>query len=210
MGFKTEQEAFWNGEFGDEYVERNKGQDLLSSYVGMWAKIINRIEKCESVLEFGSNIGLNLKAIKRLKPNMKCNAIEINHKAATILRNDEDFKDGSLNVNEGSILEYEGSEKVDMTLICGVLIHINPDELNTVYEKLYNNSNRYILINEYYNPSPVEIMYRGHEGKLFKRDFAGEFMDKYPDVRLVDYGFVYHRDNNFPGDDATWFLMEKK
>lgn len=35
-------------------------------------------------------------------------------------------------------------------------------------------------------------------------------MDRYPDLELVDYGFIYHRDNVFPGDDITWFLMEKK
>jgi hypothetical protein len=44
----------------------------------------------------------------------------------------------------------------------------------------------------------------------FKRDFAGEIMDRFPDLRLVDYGFVYHRDPQFPQDDFTWFLMEKR
>jgi spore coat polysaccharide biosynthesis protein SpsF len=53
------------------------------------------------------------------------------------------------------------------------------------------------------------INYRGHKDRLFKRDFAGELMDKYPDLKLVDYGFVWRRDNNFPQDDGTWFLLEK-
>lgn len=35
-------------------------------------------------------------------------------------------------------------------------------------------------------------------------------MDRHPNVELLDYGFVYHRDNHFPGDDANWFLMETK
>ena len=34
-------------------------------------------------------------------------------------------------------------------------------------------------------------------------------MDKYSNVNLVNYGFKYHRDNNFPQDDLTWFLLEK-
>ncbi len=34
-------------------------------------------------------------------------------------------------------------------------------------------------------------------------------LDKFPDLVLIDYGFVYHRDSYFPGDDLTWFLMEK-
>ena len=82
--------------------------------------------------------------------------------------------------------------------------------LPVAYERLYEASNRYILVAEYYNPSVVEISYRGHSGRLWKRDFAGEMMDKYPDLKLVDYGFIYHRDLAFPADDVTWFLMEKR
>ena len=79
-----------------------------------------------------------------------------------------------------------------------------------VYELLYQSSKKYICIAEYYNPKPVEIDYRGHEGKLFKRDFAGEMMDKYKDLQLVDYGFVYHRDYQFAQDDMNWFLLKKE
>jgi spore coat polysaccharide biosynthesis protein SpsF len=63
---------------------------------------------------------------------------------------------------------------------------------------------------EYYNPTPVEVTYRGHEQALFKRDFAGEMLDAFPELTLVDYGFTYHRDPKFPLDDSTWFLMEKQ
>ena len=37
MTFKTEQEAFWAGDFGTEYIQRNQGDALLASnldYVG--------------------------------------------------------------------------------------------------------------------------------------------------------------------------------
>ena len=45
---------------------------------------------------------------------------------------------------------------------------------------------------------------------LFKRDFAGELLDKYKNkLLLLDYGFIYHRDT-YPQDDLTWFLMEKQ
>jgi spore coat polysaccharide biosynthesis protein SpsF len=82
--------------------------------------------------------------------------------------------------------------------------------LNAVYEKLYQASKRFILVCEYYNPAPVAIPYRGHTDRLFKRDFAGEMLEKYPDLSLVDYGFSYRRDPAFPQDDITWFLMEKR
>ena len=82
--------------------------------------------------------------------------------------------------------------------------------LALVYEKLYTASNKYILICEYYNPSPVNVSYRVHSDRLFKRDFAGEMLEKYADLKLVDYGFCYKRDNAFPQDDITWFLLEKE
>jgi hypothetical protein len=44
---------------------------------------------------------------------------------------------------------------------------------------------------------------------LFKRDFAGEILNKYQDIKLVDYGFVYRHDNAFPLDDVTWFLLKR-
>jgi len=109
-----------------------------------------------------------------------------------------------------SILNFVPEQTFDLVLIKGVLIHINPDKLPQVYDILYQSSQRYICISEYYNPSPVTIPYRGHSDKLFKRDFAGEMLDRYSDLQLVDYGFNYHRDLHFPQDDTTWFLLEKR
>lgn len=54
------------------------------------------------------------------------------------------------------------------------------------------------------------INYRGHSDRLFKRDFAGEMMQKFPDLKLIDYRSVYKNDPSFPQDDVNWFLMEKK
>ena len=105
-------------------------------------------------------------------------------------------------------MEEINDAAVDLTFTAGVLIHINPEYLENVYDNLVNGSNRYVLVAEYYNPSPTKITYRGHEDRLFKRDFAGDLIDNYG-LRLIDYGFVYKRDNWAPQDDITWFLLEK-
>jgi pseudaminic acid biosynthesis-associated methylase len=89
------------------------------------------------------------------------------------------------------------------------MIHINPDMLPKLYSTLAKASQRYVLIAEYYNPSPVTIQYRGHNDRLFKRDFAGEFLAAHPEFELVDYGFVWRRDPVFPLDDITWFLLKR-
>ena len=148
---------------------------------------------------------MNLRAVKNLFPNIKLGGIEINNRAGKELSN---FI-GEENVFNGSILDFEPVEKYEVSLIKCVLIHINPKMLPIVYKKLHQTSSRYILIAEYYNPSPVVVNYRGNEDRLFKRDFAGEILDTFDDLRLVDYGFVYKRDNSFPQDDVTWFLLEK-
>lgn len=204
MTFKTEQEKFWATEFGDDYIGRNDDLQIIAGNINLFSKILERTVGVKTVIEFGSNIGNNLKAIRSLIPDSKLAAIEINQKAVEILKKEQDVK-----VYAQSILDFEPDSKRDLAFIKGVLIHINPNELPNVYQKLYDSSNKYILIAEYYNPSPVAISYRGHSDRLFKRDFAGEMLDKYSDLKLIDYGFSYHRDNNFPQDDITWFLLEK-
>lgn len=206
MTYKTEQEQFWAGNFGVDYIDRNKSAEYLASNLNFFSKALNRVGTPASVLEFGANIGMNLKAIKLLFPNVDLSAIEINDEAAKILSETIDQS----KINHCSIFDFEPSEQVDVSLIKGVLIHINPDMLDVVYTKLYESSRRYILVCEYYNPAPVTINYRGHDDRLFKRDFAGEMLEKYSDLELIDYGFCYKRDPAFPQDDITWFLMEKK
>lgn len=132
--------------------------------------------------------------------------MEINDQAAAELQ--AKLPDVELHVQ--SILSFQPTTQWELVFTKGVLIHINPEMLPKVYECMYRASSRYLLVAEYYNPTPVEVAYRGHAGKLFKRDFAGELLDKFPDVLLVDYGFVYHRDPSFPQDDMNWFLLEKR
>jgi len=203
--FKTPQEEFWAGEFGTDYIGRNNSAQLLASNLNFFSKALKQAGWVTSCLEFGANIGMNLKALQLLYPSIHLNAVEINQDAVKQLTN----LIGENNVFEGSIFEYPVADKVELSLIKGVLIHINPDMLDTVYEKLYQASSRLILMCEYYNPSPTAIPYRGHADRLFKRDFAGEMLEKYPDLKLVDYGFSYRRDPAFPQDDITWFLMQK-
>lgn len=204
--YKTEQEQFWAGDFGTEYIQRNQGDKLLASNLNFFSKALSRATGVKSIIEFGANIGMNLKALKLLHPDLDLHAIEINPQAANLLAE----VIPSEHVHQKSILDFHSDRQWDLAMIKGVLIHINPEELGSVYTRLASASNRYVLIAEYYNPAPVAIPYRGHSDRLFKRDFAGEFMDKHPEFGLIDYGFAYRRDPNFPQDDITWFLLEKK
>ena len=205
MTFATEQESFWAGTFGDEYVERNKSQALLASNLAFWSRILAPHGPVQSVLELGANIGMNLMALDLLFPGIRMEGAEINDAAAAQLASW-----GKAKVFKGSIFDYDVQEQFDLVFTKGVMIHLSPDCLTQVYDLMEKASSRLVCIAEYYNPSPVEIPYRGHQGKLFKRDFAGEMMERHPNLRLLDYGFVYKRDSAFPQDDITWFLLEKR
>jgi len=202
--FKTEQEEFWTGEFGDKYIERNKNNRLIASSTKMFSDIFTRCSTIDSVIEIGANRGNNLIAIKNLLPNADLSGIEINKNAVESLRKIE-----NVTAYHSSILDIKLEKKAEFVFTRGVLIHINPDELPSVYEKMYSFSSKYICVAEYYNPTPLAIKYRGYENKLFKRDFAGELLEKFTDLKLVDYGFLYHRDALFLNADITWFLMKK-
>ena len=204
--FRSEQEKFWAGDFGDDYIARNQSAQLLASNIQFFANALRHAGRIGGCIEFGANIGMNLKALQALHPAARLAGVEINQKAAEKLAETI----GAENVTHGSILDYGGTSEFELSLIKGVLIHINPDLLPEVYDTLYRASSRFVLVCEYYNPSPVAIPYRGHTDRLFKRDFAGEMMDRFDDLVLLDYGFAYHRDPAFPQDDISWFLMEKK
>jgi len=203
--FGTEQEEFWVGEFGNEYIVRNTGEEIIAANTALFSRVLANTIKINSVIELGANIGLNLLSIRNLLPNVELSAVEINKEAVKKLGEIKGMKA----YNE-SMLDFKPDYERDLVLVKGVLIHINPDKLPQVYELIYNLAKRYICIAEYYNPSPVSLKYREHEGKLFKRDFAGEMLNRYNDLKLLDYGFAYHRDNNFPQDDINWFLLEKR
>jgi len=198
----SEQTKFWQGSFGDEYTDRNIiGADDRKNY---FARILSKTLGVKRICEYGANKGHNLEAISRLSRNYELTGVELNEKAC-----EQMAKLPGIHAVHASLLEYRPTQPFDLTFICGVLIHLSPDDLPNAYRQLYETSGRYILINEYFNPVPVEIPYRGHQGKLFKRDFGGEFWDAHRDrVRLVDYGFLWKRVEP-TWDDTNWWLFER-
>ena len=201
--FHTPQEEFWAGEFGDAYISRNESENLLSSNIALFAEVLSSLDKVpSSILEIGANIGMNIKAMQKLLPSASFTGVEINKQACEVL------SETGCEVIHSSIVDAVTSKSYELVFSKGVLIHLMPDQLIPTYKKMYEWSDRLILIAEYYNPTPVSIPYRGNSDRLFKRDFAGEFLDLFPDVVLRDYGFAYHR-GTYPQDDINWFLLEK-
>jgi pseudaminic acid biosynthesis-associated methylase len=204
MNYQTEQEKFWATEFGNDYPSRNMGEELIASNVALFSKILKNCPNVTSIAELGCNIGLNLIALNRINKNLNLRGYEINAISA---------KEAGVNsvaeiINTTVIEKLDTTSQFDLTFTKGVLIHINPEQLSKVYQNLYDLSKKYIMVCEYYNPTPMTLDYRGNKDKLFKRDFAGELISKY-NLKLADYGFNYHLDTYHTNDDSTWFLLEK-
>jgi pseudaminic acid biosynthesis-associated methylase len=199
------QEAFWRGAFGDEYTSRNADERLVAANTALFRRILAAAPGVRSIVELGCNRGLNLQALAAIDPALRLSAYEINAGAAKIA--------AGLGVAEvacASILDLDlaHAPPSDLAFTKGVLIHIGPGDLPRAYAALAGLARRYVMVCEYYNPTPVTVSYRGASERLFKRDFAGELMQSHG-LALVDYGFVYRRDPVAPQDDLTWFLMQK-
>jgi spore coat polysaccharide biosynthesis protein SpsF len=203
--YKTQQEKFWQGNFGDEYINRNKNKFLIKNNFFLFKKIFSKLFRIKSLIEFGPNIGLNIIALKKIFKLKFITAVEINKKACLKIKDIQ-----KLNVINNSIINFLPKKKHDLVLVKGVLIHINPNKLKKVYKTIYKSckTSGYILIAEYYSPQPTMMIYRGKRNKLFKRDFAGEFVSLFKKTKIIKYGFAYHKDK-YPQDDLNWFLIKK-
>jgi pseudaminic acid biosynthesis-associated methylase len=203
------QEQLWRGQFGDEYIERNAvDEPKLAARTSSWAQILNTVSGAPpaSILEVGSNVGLNLRALRRLTA-ATFYALEPNEKARGILVQDGVVeKDKALDGLASKIPLAEGT--VDLAFTAGVLIHIHPDQLLASCREIHRVSRRYVVCIEYFADKPTGIPYRGHTEALFKRDFGGFYLDNFPDLQVVDYGFFWSRLTSL--DNLTWWVFEKR
>ena len=197
------QEQFWQGDFGDNYTERNIIQPEARQ--GFFVRVLQKTFGIQRICELGANRGHNLAAIRGLSTNYELTGVELNPNAARILG-----QQPGVHAIHSSILDFTSDKPFDLVYACGVLIHLNPDDLPAVYHKMAMLSARYILINEYFNPVPVGLDYRGHSERLFKRDFGTEFLNTAGSgVRVVDYGFLWQTAEP-AWDNTTWWLFEKQ
>lgn len=201
-GQKTEQQRFWESEFGDSYTQRNP--ITPESRRPFFARVLSTAPGIKSVCEFGANKGHNLLAIRAVDASIELAAVEPNRAAYEQLCALE-----NVTATMSSLQAFEPSRRYDLVFTCGLLIHLDPDDLVAAYRKLLASSARYVLINEYFNPVPIELPYREHRDRLYKRDFGSEFLAANEHhATVADYGFLW-RTAEPAWDNTTWWLFEK-
>jgi spore coat polysaccharide biosynthesis protein SpsF len=198
----------WSGEFGDRYTERNAASaDAVHGRARVWAGVLDRMagDPPRSVLEVGPNLGLNLRGLAALT-DLDMWAIEPNPAARRRLVADRVLPAERLMAGFGhSIPMADGA--VDLAFTAGVLIHVDPSLLPQTLTEIHRVAAKYVFCAEYFSPKPEAIPYRGETDLLFKNDFGSLYLDMFPDLRLVDYGFFWRRTTVM--DDSTWWLFRK-
>ena len=96
----------------------------------------------------------------------------------------------------------------DLVFTSVVLIHIPNNKLKKCIDEIYRVSKKYILTIEYFSPNNEEVEYRGKKELLFKRDYGSAFLDRYPELKLIDYGFFWKRVTL--QDNVNWWLFKKR
>lgn len=199
----TRLEALWAGDFGDAYIERNK--DAETGRRSFWEHQLGRLG-VPSVLEVGCNIGGNLRWIAELIGAENVAGIDVNEKALEILRKRVPGVDARL--ARGAELPFEDGA-FDLVFTTGVLIHQDPEtQLEPMMREIVRVSSRYVIAGEYHAEELTEVPYRGQEGALFKQDFGALYQRLFPELELVDDGFLSPREGRW--DDLTYWILRKQ
>lgn len=204
----TTQSEMWKGEFGDEYIDRNQPTTAaIRSRVRAYATILDHIGSAPlaSILECGANLGLNLRALRRLV-GAELFAIEPNERAGKIAVDDGVLPAANMRNATLESLPFE-DDSIDLVFTSGVLIHVPPEQLDRAYQEMHRVARRFVLSLEYFSKSPETIRYRGHSELLFKRDFGAKWLELFPDIEPVAQGFFWEKTTGL--DDITWWLFRK-
>ncbi len=187
----TDQINFWQGDFGNGYVDRNPQSiaelnGLYHKDYGVTRKKMNEefladMDRNVKILEVGANIGLQLEGLRRMGFSNLL-GVEINAHAvlqAKRLHPDVDVIRGS-----GFELPFRDGY-FDLVFTSGVLIHVAPKDLPEMLKEVVRVSRSLIWGFEYYGSEPEEIVYRGRTGFLWKRDFSDFYHQSFSELMLV-------------------------
>ena len=194
-------ETLWAGEFGQQYTDRNFQE---RSDAGVFHHALCDRLGIRRILEVGCNISPNLTRLASDK-TFETWGVDLNRYALSHAK----IRLPSVHFVLASAYRLPFSDGTfDLTFTCGLLIHIPPESLGEVIGEVYRTSRRYIWCGEYYSEGLIEIPYRGQSGALYKCDFGSHYIRSFPNLQLLERGFLDKENAGF--DNATWWLFEKR
>lgn len=196
----SETTEFWSGDFGTAYTARNRVD--WRARIPFWDRLVAKYG-FRSVYEVGTNAAWNLSAIKHSIHgyNVQCYGCDINERAARI------SLAAGFALDIGTIvflIKNDPESLTELVFTSGVLIHVAPEELNDTMQAIIDASCDYVLAIEYEDETEVEVEYRGHAGKLWRRPYGRLYEEL--GLTLVETGKVGKEDGF---DDCVYWLLRK-
>jgi len=206
----THQLQLWKSTFGAEYAGRPGNAisaETLRRLMRDWGRMLSHAvtPRPASALEVGCNIGRNLVALRGFIGDI--HAVEPNAEAVRLARANPALEGVDIREGDAFALPY-ADESIDLVFTSGVLIHVAPEDLARAVREIVRVARHYVLCIEYFSHEPQQVTYRGKEGYLFKRDFGKFYLEQYPALRVVDYGFLWQPLDS--SDDSNWWLFAKR
>jgi pseudaminic acid biosynthesis-associated methylase len=199
----------WTGDFGNQYIERNRMDGVArEARSRMWKCILDCLAEKppRSILEVGANIGNNLSVLRELT-DATLFGLEPNEKALSMMVANAVLPAERALKGAVQSIPLEDSS-VDMVFTSGVLIHVAPKDLQTACREIVRVARRYVVCVEYFAPEPETKTYRGRDDLLFKNDFGGVYLDSFPNLAHVGNGFFWKRVTGL--DNLTWWAFVKR
>ena len=213
MKKNTQQLRTWSSEFGKEYTDRNPHtieamDEHYRKQFGLTRTELNflflsNLDRKIKILEVGSNVGSQLQGLQKFGfeslygIELQPYAVEVSKKYTK-----------NINLIQGSAFDIPFKDSYfDLVFTSGVLIHINPDDIDMVMNEIYRCTSKYIWGFEYYADEYLEITYRGQRNLLWKADFAKLYLDKFQNLELVKEKRIKYLDND---NLDSMFLLRKR
>jgi len=212
---KSPQMETWSGAFGKDYTERNRFSDYEeynqfyidrfgSGRAELNARHLADLPKQSRFLEVGCNIGNQLFGLQH-DGFSQLYGVELQLDAVVAAHTERP----ELNVVQGSAFDIPFKDGFfDIVFTNNVLIHISPDDLGKVMDEMVRTSGQYIWGFEYFAPEIVEVPYRGNTDLLWKADYGQLFLDRFPELELVDWQQYDYQDGS--GLTDKMYLLKKK
>ncbi|MFC1577317.1 pseudaminic acid biosynthesis-associated methylase [Candidatus Omnitrophota bacterium] len=204
----------WKGGFGKVYTERNaisvSGMDRMykgrygATRSGLNKIFLDKIDRSARILEVGSNVGNQLLCLQKMGFK-RLYGIEPQDYAVELSKK----RTKGISIIRGNIFDIPFKDDYfDIIFTSGVLIHINPKDINRAIKEIHRCSRVYIWGFEYYSKRYEEVLYRGHKDLLWKANFSGIYKEIFPGLKVVKISFLEHLDNS--GNTDAMFLLKKR
>ncbi|MDD5617612.1 MAG: methyltransferase domain-containing protein [Candidatus Omnitrophica bacterium] len=198
----TYQMKKWGQDFGRNYTDRNNYtvdmmDRLYKKNYGITRTRLNELfvgglKKSIKILEVGSNIGTQLASLQKMGfKNLY--GIEINKYAIDRAKS----KTKDINIIEGSIFDIPFKDRYfDLVFTSGVLIHINPKDIEKGLREIYRCASSYIWVYEFYSDRYENILYRGEKNLLWKANYPNVYTRIFPDLKIIKHKFLKYLEND--------------